>query len=97
MFRDDYIKDGRGITEYRLNLTLDETRHLWKTLDDQVARQLYLDLDYVNNGCTQVVFDGLYDLMRMRSDIQIDEVIPAFRNHHTGTDIGIELHAQIFI
>ena len=75
MFRDDYIKDGRGITEYRLNLTLDETRHLWKTLDDQVARELYLDLDYVNNGCTQVVFDGLYDLMRMRSDIQIDEVI----------------------
>ena len=75
MFRDDYTKQGRGITEYRLNLTLDEARQLWKTLDDQVSRGLYLDLDYVNNGCTQVIFDGLYETLRMRSDIQIDEVI----------------------
>lgn len=75
MFRDDYTKQGRGVTEYRLNLTLDEARQLWKVLDDQVARGLYWDMDYVNNGCTQVTFDALYDLMRMRESLNVDEVI----------------------
>lgn len=75
MFRDDYTKQGRGVTEYQLNLTLDEARQLWKALDDQVARGLYWDMDYVNNGCTQVTFDVLYDLMRMREGLNVDEVI----------------------
>jgi hypothetical protein len=75
MFRDDYVKQGRGITEYKLNLTLDEARQLWKALDDRVSRGLYWDMDYVNNGCTQVTFDALYDLMRMRDGLNVDEVI----------------------
>ena len=75
MFRDDYTKEGRGITEYQLDLTLDEARQLWKTLDDQVARGLYWNMDYVNNGCTQVTFDALYDLMRMRDGLNVDEKI----------------------
>lgn len=75
MFRDDYTKQGRGVTEYQLNLTLDEARQLWKVLDDQVARGLYWDMDYVNNGCTQVTFDVLYDLMRMREGLNVDKVI----------------------
>lgn len=57
-FRADYLQQGRGITEYRLALTLDEARQLWQTLDGQVARGLYWDMDYVNNGCTQVIFEG---------------------------------------
>ena len=75
MFRQDYIKDGRGITEYRLNFTLDETRQLWKMLDEQVARGLYMNLDYVNNSCTQVAFENIYELLRVRSDLNIDQVI----------------------
>ncbi|MBO7580592.1 MAG: DUF4105 domain-containing protein [Bacteroidaceae bacterium] len=75
MFRHDYIKDGRGITEYRLNLTLDETRQLWKMLDDQVARGLYMNLDYVNNSCTQVAFENIYELLRVRSGMNIDHII----------------------
>lgn len=74
-FRQDYIQEGRGITEYRLNLTLEETRQLWKLLDDQVARGLYLDLDYVNNSCTQVAFENIYELLRVRSGLDIDHVI----------------------
>ena len=75
MFRQDYIKDGRGITEYRLNLTLDETRQLWQMLDEQVARGLYMNLDYVNNSCTQVSFENIYELLRVRSGMNIDQVI----------------------
>ena len=75
MFRDDYTKQGRGITEYQLNLTLDESRRLWQALDEQVARGLYWDMDYVNNGCTQVTFDLLYDLMRVRDGLNVDDVI----------------------
>jgi len=75
MFRDDYTQQGRGVTEYQLNLTSDEARQLWKALDDQVARGLYWDMDYVNNGCTQVTFDALYDLLRMREGLNVDEAI----------------------
>lgn len=74
-FRQIYMGQGRGIIEYRLALSLDETRRLWQQLDEQVARGLYLDLDYVNNSCTQVAIDRLYEQLRTRSDLQIDEVI----------------------
>jgi hypothetical protein len=74
-FRQTYMKEGRGIIEYRLALSLDDTRRLWQQLDGQVARGLYLDLDYVNNSCTQVAIDQLYEQLRTRSDLQIDEVI----------------------
>lgn len=82
-FRADYLQQGRGITEYRLALTLDEARQLWKTLDGQVARGLYWDIDYVNNGCTQVIFEGLYDLMRQRPALKVDDVIRETLPVHT--------------
>ena len=77
LFRQDYIQQGRGITEYRLALSLDETRQLWKALDEQVARGLYLDLNYVDNSCTQVAFEELYNQMRTRNGLNIDSVITA--------------------
>ena len=75
LFRQDYMKEGRGITEYQLNLTLDETRQLWKMLDEQVSRGLYMNLDYVNNSCTQVSFENIYELLRVRSNMDIDKKI----------------------
>ncbi len=86
-FRADYLQQGRGITEYRLALTLDEARQLWQTIDGQVARGLYWDMDYVNNGCTQVIFEGLYDLMRQRPALKVDDVIRETLPMHTRREV----------
>ncbi|MBQ9641186.1 MAG: DUF4105 domain-containing protein [Bacteroidaceae bacterium] len=52
-FRADYESEGRGLTAYRLNLTLDEVRTLWKLLDNRVSQGLYRNIDYIHNGCAQ--------------------------------------------
>ena len=40
-------------------------------------------MDYVNNGCTQVIFEGLYDLMRQRPALKVDDVIRETLPMHT--------------
>jgi hypothetical protein len=76
-FRQDYVSQGRGITEYKLRLTPQEARQLWQALDKQVERGLYLTIDYVNNSCTQVAIDELCNLLRMRPQFNLDSVISA--------------------
>jgi hypothetical protein len=51
---EEYAREGRSVTEYELNLTLDERRQMWKFLDGQVARGLCDRYDYLHNGCAQV-------------------------------------------
>ncbi len=65
MFREDYRKEGRGITEYELELTLDEKRRLWMLLDKEVSKGLANDMDYVTHGCgviaTNMVLAAIYE------------------------------------
>lgn len=56
MFVDDYRSEGRGISRYRLRLTVEEARRLWKLLDDEVARGLHRHMDYIRSGCAQEAF-----------------------------------------
>ncbi len=48
-----YDNEGRDVYEYRLNLTLNENRELWKLVDKYVKKGLYLPNDYFNRGCAQ--------------------------------------------
>lgn len=78
-FYQDYESEGRGISEYRLNLTLDEVRRLWKMLDDEVARGLYRRLDYIHHGCAQEVSSILFAAVQERGidfDAIADELLP---------------------
>ena len=75
MFCDEYVKQGRGITAYRLDLTLDEVRDLWQALDSQVARGLYWNVNYVDNGCTQVCFESLFDILNNRMGTEWNHLI----------------------
>lgn len=65
MFREDYRSQGRGITEYELDLTLEEKRKLWMLLDKEVCKGLANDMDYVTNGCaiiaTNMVLTAISD------------------------------------
>lgn len=59
MFRDDYRIQGRGITEYELDLTLDEKRKLWMFLDKETSLGLFRDMDYVKHGCATIAVDNI--------------------------------------
>ena len=78
-FYQDYESEGRGISEYRLNLTIDEVRRLWKLLDDEVARGLYRRLDYIHHGCAQEMSDILFAAVQERGidfGAIADELLP---------------------
>ena len=47
----DYEKEGRGVTEYVLNIPLDKRKQLWQYLDGKVEEGMYLPYDYLNQGC----------------------------------------------
>ena len=46
-----YKEDGRGITEYTLNIPIEAKRNLWRVLDQHVAEGPNLPYDYITRGC----------------------------------------------
>ena len=46
-----YADDGRGVTEYILNLPLENRKQLWQYLDGKVEEGVNLPYDYLNRGC----------------------------------------------
>ena len=47
----DYSGEGRGITEYILNIPLEKRKQLWQYLDGKVEEGMNLPYDYVNRSC----------------------------------------------
>jgi len=47
----DYEQEGRGITEYVLNIPLEKRKQLWQYLDGKVEEGMRLSYDYLNQGC----------------------------------------------
>ena len=46
-----YAKEGRGVRQYKLNLSPTVKQDLWRKLDDEVAHGNQLDYDYYHRGC----------------------------------------------
>ena len=46
-----YADEGRGVRQYKLNLTPLDKQELWRLLDEEVARGNQLDYDYYHRGC----------------------------------------------
>ena len=64
----DYVREGRTVTEFVLNLTDGEKRRLWKVLDERVADGLTTPCDYLNRGCA-------IECARMVDAVLLDEEI----------------------
>ena len=47
----DYANEGRGITEYILNIPLEKRKQLWQYLDGKVEEGMNLPYDYLNRSC----------------------------------------------
>ena len=46
-----YATDGRGVTEFVLNLPLEKRKQLWQYLDEKVEEGMNLPYDYLYRGC----------------------------------------------
>ena len=46
-----FIEEGRGVSEYYLNLSSMQEQELWKTMDKLVAQGADQPYDYYNHGC----------------------------------------------
>lgn len=58
-YLDEYIKEQRGVRQYRLNLPIDVKRDLWQILDEKCAEGANLPYDYLVRGCAQSTFNVL--------------------------------------
>lgn len=47
----DYASEGRGITEYVINIPLEKRKQLWRFLDEKVEEGMNLPYDYLNRSC----------------------------------------------
>lgn len=64
----DYGKEGRGITEYVLNIPLEKRKQLWQYLDSKVEEGMNLPYDYLKRGC------ALACLRAIRTAVQPDTI-----------------------
>ena len=51
VFFNQYKGQGRGITEYDLNLTAEEEQTLWRNLDEEVKRDARWPYDFITVNC----------------------------------------------
>lgn len=56
VFFGNYKEEGRGITQYELNLTPKQKQELWKVLDEEVAQGAIWDFNYTSINCLSMVF-----------------------------------------
>ena len=56
-FKKDYVEQNRPITEYKLNLTTDEVRHLWLNLDRETYNSTSREYSFLHSQCTSICAD----------------------------------------
>lgn len=57
---DQYRPEGRGVTEYRLNLPIEVKQRLWMQMDQRLEQDP-IPYDYMNHGCAVSVLSWLMD------------------------------------
>ena len=57
----DYASEGRGVTEYVLNIPLDKRKQLWQDLDGKVEEGMNLPYDYLNRSCALMCLHVIRD------------------------------------
>lgn len=63
-YRRDFEAEGRGITEYPLNLTDAQTRRLWQILDRSIADRQEHDFNLRRSNCTSRAMEKIIAALR---------------------------------
>ena len=62
-YMESFSKDGRGVTEYPLNLTLHEKQELWRLMDNKMMKGPTQPFDFLYNNCTSSLYRSVESIM----------------------------------
>lgn len=62
-YLDTFRKVGRGVTEYPLNLTLNEKRELWRKMDNLMLKGPTMTFDFQQSNCTSTLYRAIESVM----------------------------------
>ena len=62
-FLEGYKEEGRGVREYKLNLSPEQKQQLWKVVDEHVAEGANIPYDYFHRGCAKSVVQVMHEAL----------------------------------
>ena len=62
-YLDAFREEGRGVTEYPLNLTLHEKRELWRKMDKLMLKGPTMTFDFQRTNCTSSLYRAIESVM----------------------------------
>ena len=62
-YLDTFRKDGRGVVEYPLNLTLSEERELWRKMDNLMMKGPTMKFDFLLHNCTSTIYHAVGSIL----------------------------------
>ena len=72
----DYVGEGRQVKEYELNLSIDQKRHLWKLLDDELSRGAFRPYNYLKTNCSTMCAHAVVRALSGDVDIVYESTAP---------------------
>ena len=106
MYVAQYVQEGRGVKEYKLNLPVRIKQRLWQQMDKRLSYSP-VPHDYVNNGCAISVLRWLEDAIGKdsieyapwperykgsRGDLTFDSITNEWSRFSLSTFIGGDIH-----
>ncbi len=63
-FLEEYVRDGRGVVDYPINISVEQTRALWQILDGENASPRYRQYNFLHTNCSSMCFYALERVMK---------------------------------
>ena len=63
-FLEEYVREGRGVVDYPINIRVEQTRALWQILDAENASPRYRQYNFLHTNCSSMCFYALKRVMR---------------------------------
>lgn len=79
-----YLNEGRGVYEYKLNLSIEVKQELWRVVDEQLAKGFRLPYDYYHKNCATASADFLNEAL---GDKKIEYDKSLRQNPHTAREM----------
>lgn len=67
-FLKEYVEQGRGVVDYPINISVEQTRKLWQILDGENESPRYRQYNFLHTNCSSMCF---YALKRVMKDEEI--------------------------
>lgn len=85
-FLDTYIRESRGVTEYRINLSPEQKQSFWMLLDEHTKKWKDMPYDYFHYSCAISLVELMYELVGKDAISYAEPWDEKF--HHTAGELG---------